>query len=132
MSKQNTNTNVNIYGIEYTPYDGGRLIVLYSEDANDNEYNYKDKSKQVKFKVFKMINNNPQLDFAGFGWRYKNGQDENDTGGRLDTWAISPVLNFEGVVTKYLFYCKEQYFTNNDSNARTRFFLIDIKNPDQS
>ncbi|MBR2022141.1 MAG: hypothetical protein IJ997_00465, partial [Mycoplasmataceae bacterium] len=124
----NSNENINIYGVEYTPYDGGRLVVLYSEDASDNTYKSTANSSQIKFKVFNNLNSNqPQLDFAGFGSEYRN-EHGDDTGGRLDTWGISPIFNLNGEVTKYLIYCKEQYFTNNDNNGRTRFYLVDLKN----
>ncbi|MBR3347990.1 MAG: hypothetical protein IKG36_01055, partial [Mycoplasmataceae bacterium] len=128
----NSNENINIYGVEYTPYDGGRLVVLYSQAASDNTYSNQ-KNVQIKFKVFNLNNNQPELNFAGFGWEYKNdwssNNQEGDSGSRLDTWAINPIFNFSGEVTKYLIYCKEQYFTNNDNNGRTRFYLVDLKNP---
>ena len=132
LGQNNQNTNVNIYGVEYTPHDGGRLIVLYSEDDNDNQYSDVDNSERIKFKVFKFLDSSePQLDFAGFGGSYKNSWGE-DSGGRLDTWAISPVFNFGGPVTKYLIYCKEQFFTNNDNNARARFYLVDLTKSNNS
>lgn len=132
LSQNNKNTNVNVYGVEYTPYLGGMLIVLYLEDTNDSEYRLV-KNSQIKFKVFNLSNNNhPQLSFSGFGWQYQSGWSGRDSGGRLDTWAINPIFNFSGEVTKYLIYCKEQYFTNNDNNGRTRFYLLDLKKFDNS
>ncbi|MBR3832177.1 MAG: hypothetical protein IKJ72_00905, partial [Mycoplasmataceae bacterium] len=123
--------NIEILGVEYTPYDGGRLVVLYSEeDPNYGSYT-NIPVKQIKFKVFNFKNNFPSLLFSGNGGSYAtDSQHGAGPGGRLDTWAITPIFNFDKEVNKYLIYCRDQYFNQyfkySSNEARETFYLIDL------
>ena len=134
LGNNNTTTNINVYGIEYSPHSGGTLVVLYSEDANDQQYENDRINNQLRLKIFKDIDNkvlgNNLTHSSDLMFSYPNGSSDGSQahiGGRLDTWAISPVYNFSGQVTKFIIYCKERNFTYTNDKNPAYFLLIDLE-----
>ena len=113
-------TDVNVYGIEYTPYDNGTLCVLYSVGSDSFSTN-----NTIKVNVYNNLNSTPKFVQTYSLVTYSN---SSHTGNRLDTWAITPVYNFQKQVTKYFVYCKQRTQIHEIDSDSNKFYLVDIEN----
>ena len=112
--------NLNFYSIEYTPYNNGTIVLLYSTVSNDKQAS---SNATIKYAAYSNIDNLSNSSYLQPTKKESFTYNNTSGGGRLDTWALTPVFNDNAQVTRYFAYCKDWTKDNNSKNVFLPIFL---------